>query len=290
VRFIPLVTPLVVLATACQSIGAPADFQDSGSQGMPGQSSSTPDASLPGPVDAGIKPEPFPAPTGSCPVAGKTFAYQGNGTTGPYPMTVFATADNPVYFLSAGRPEIDDSVWIAGNGDWVKGDGDTFQTISTLAATIGEGGGWRQVPNTAIASLFPSDDLYMRIFGKWAADVKQRDGPAGLFFNWGGGTFDGRSFLVGAGGGHNGYAGTELYRIRLTDPPQAVRMFDPVPAEAVARAQCTSSTMTCPLGDNVWPEYGPRAAHTYDSWRWSEVSQTFFWGGSNMAQPNMGKG
>lgn len=87
---------------------------------------------------------------------------------------------------------------------------------------------------------------------------------------WGSAAFDGKSFLLGAVGGHYAYWGNEFYRVRFTDPPAAVRMYDPYPIEVAQKIE----GFVVSADPEVWkswpteistasPVRGPRSVHQY---------------------------
>lgn len=165
----------------------------------------------------------------------------------------------------------DGTVWLEGNGTWVDGDNPgapTFNTLQGLVTAIGTAGGWREIPNTRLFTHLITD-AELNAIDPFLKDVA---GSKALMNTWGGGGFDGKSFLLGAVGGHNAYNGNELYRVRLSDPPAACRMYDPWPLVLNANGL-------------RYPEWGPQSLHTYGGTMWDTKINRFIHSGNAGSLP-----
>lgn len=161
-------------------------------------------------------------------------------------------------------PSPDNTSWLGGNGNWADGASPGNPTYKTLQGAVDSinpiTGGWAALSNTALNPVL----LTRAEAGAIDSRIWQTTGSKSVCMVWGGGGFDGKSFLVGAIGGHGAYAGNEMYRVRVTDPPAAVRMYNPSPLVSDA----TSET-------SFHPEWGPVAIHTYDGTIWDPVISRF---------------
>jgi len=160
----------------------------------------------------------------------------------------------------------DNTVWLGGHGNWADGATPGKPTYSTLRSIVDSinptVGGWAELPNTMLGPvLLPRSVADAIDTGIW-----QNEGSRSCVTVWASAAFDGKSLLVGCCGGHRAYAGNELYRIRLTDPPAAVRMYDPAPLVPGA-------------GDK--PQWGQQAQHHYDAVHWIPQIGKSVWGGVN---------
>jgi hypothetical protein len=152
----------------------------------------------------------------------------------------------------------DNGVWLGGNGNW--GDGanrsnPTYRALQSVVDSINPTtGGWAQLPGTTLNPV-------LLTVGEAAAihrGIWQNEGSKACVTTWASAFWDGKSFMVGCCGGHGAYNGNELYRVRVTDPPAAVRMYNPAPLPGVPGS----------AGDQA-PIWGPAALHHYDSMLWS---------------------
>lgn len=209
----------------------------------------------------------------------------GTGGSGPFRVQVAASAS-------------DGAAWINNYNTQAWEDGDTpggaFTTLAAIAATIPSTGGWAQIPNTACQSVLQ----HQRSPG-WPIGIRD---SAANWTVWGSGAFTGKSWLIGAVGGHSTYNGNEMYRIRLTDPPAAVRLYNTGPASRFGKVKVVNAR----TGERRWftrdewlalgeqpgdmsPDWGPYASHQYDAMRWDPSSKLLFLGGLNNANEHKGE-
>ena len=193
-----------------------------------------------------------------------------------HPASRVARSDNyrgGVKFNVALRP------WIAGNGSWVDGTtpgSPTYSTVTALRDAIisssSGAGGMVQVPNTQITPAVSLTQAQLNAISP--ANVLAVNNGANanaLMGAWGSAGFDGKSFLLGAAGGHFAYWGNEMYRVRFTDPPAVVRMHDPFPIRVVRNDALPNQVSDNPaewatfaqVRDSV-PVKGARASHQYN--------------------------
>ena len=124
----------------------------------------------------------------------------------------------------------DNTAWLGGNGNW--GDGanpgnPTYRTLQSVVDSINPTtGGWAQLPGTTLAPALLTPDEANRIDRR----IWQNEGSKACLTVWASAFWDGKSFIVGFCGGHGAYNGVEAYRVRVTDPPAAIRMYDPPPS------------------------------------------------------------
>ena len=132
--------------------------------------------------------------------------------------------------LQVVAPSPDNTAWLGGNGSW--GDGanpgkPTYGTLQSVVDSINPTtGGWAQLPGTMLQPVLltraRADAIDRRIW--------QNEGSKACLTVWASAFWDGKSFIVGFCGAHRAYNGIEAYRIRVTDPPAAIRMYDPPPS------------------------------------------------------------
>lgn len=171
----------------------------------------------------------------------------------------------------------DGTVWIAGNGQWEDGSNPgspTWTTLQAIIDAIPSTGGWAEVPNTSFTSvLWRSTAVW-----PWAGA-----GGSGANWNvWATSVWTGKAWVKGACGGHASNNETSIYTARLTDPPAAVRMFDP--PELSGGWLSTADPNVHEWGDtdavyeagtaywDLFPPWGPKANHQYDSQYFDEAS------------------
>lgn len=172
------------------------------------------------------------------------------------------TSDGGGAWIS-GDAGADDTVWLGGQGGWDEGD---FSVLDAVVRSIDPAGGWAPLPNTRLADVLLTQARAQEI----SPYIWGTQGSSAIVEVWGGAAFNGRSFLLGSGGGHFSYFGNELYRIRLTGTPQAIRMYDPPPVSYVADPAMFPSTFCA----NPW---GPVGCHHYDQWRWDPSHPNEYW-------------
>lgn len=123
-------------------------------------------------------------------------------------------------------------------------------------------GEWAQIPETSIVgSLIPrsrSEAIDPLLWGV--------EGPRAVITNWTGAAFDGRRLFF-TGGGHNSYAGNEIYEFDLRTLAWR-RVYDPAPILDDPAKWLNPGVPT--------PEWGPPAAHTYDGIIWSPKTKSLF--------------
>jgi len=160
--------------------------------------------------------------------------------------------------------QADGTTWLGGQGNWDNGGDTTLQGIvNGINPTTG---GWAPLPNTRLADVLltqaQAQAISPYIWGNY--------GSTAHVDVWGGAAFNGKSFLLGSGGGHFSYFGNEIYRIRITDPPGAVRMYDPPAPSHLEDPSVYPSTFVA----NPW---GPVGSHRYDQWRWDPAHPNEYW-------------
>lgn len=164
----------------------------------------------------------------------------------------------------------DDSVWLGGNGNWADG---TFNTLQTIVNSINPTtGGWAQLPGTTLARVLLTPDEANRIDRR----IWQNEGSKACLTIWASAFWDGKSFIVGFCGGHGAYNGVEAYRVRVTDPPAAIRMYDPPPL------------LPGPRGGDIESIWGFSARHHYDTLLWvPQINKGVYIGQTAGAKPIM---
>jgi len=111
------------------------------------------------------------------------------------------------------------------------------------AAQIPDTLGWYQIPNTKLRTVCAAENGFPEV---WATE-----GCSGITADWSSGVFDTkRNRLIITGGGHDGYAGNELYALDLNNLTMT-RLTDP----GLPLAYCTEFTAN---GTQ------PASRHTYD--------------------------
>jgi hypothetical protein len=158
------------------------------------------------------------------------------------------------------------AAWLSGNGtNWDDG---SFNTLQGIVNAIGPAGGWGQLPNTALTRVLltkaEADAIDRRIWSITGATSVTRV--------WSSAAWTGKSFLLGACGGHGAYQGNEVYRVAVTDPPRVARLYNPAP---LAGAEIGTGA-----GDRL-TAWGPPSNHHYDGWFWHPVAKRACWAGSN---------
>ncbi len=131
--------------------------------------------------------------------------------------------------------------------------------LSALAAYVPASGEWSQVPNTDFVShpnTLTKAETDAIDTGIW------QNGISCVIDCWNGAAWDAQNHhLFLHGGGHNGYAGNEVYMLDLEDLT-LTRLNDP-------------STLTgATIGLNKETTTGPASAHTYDGMVWSTETGT----------------
>jgi hypothetical protein len=127
-----------------------------------------------------------------------------------------ATGISPPFQVRVVR-SIDGTAWLAGNGtNWDDG---SFNALQKVVNLIGPAGGWSELPDTALTPV---------LLTKAEADAIDRGiwsitGSTSVTRVWSSAAWTGKSFLLGACGGHGAYQGNEVYRIAVTDPPRVAR-------------------------------------------------------------------
>lgn len=164
----------------------------------------------------------------------------------------------------AGAQAGDGTTWLGGQGNWDNGPYTTLQgVVNGINPTTG---GWAPLPNTRLDAVLltqaQAQAISPYIWGNY--------GSKAHIDVWGGAAFNGKSFLLGSGGGHFSYFGNELYRIRITDPPAAIRMYDPPAPSQLSDPANYPNTFAA----NPW---GPVGCHHYDMWRWDPSNPNEYW-------------
>ncbi len=132
--------------------------------------------------------------------------------------------------------------------------------VARFAAAIAPGE-WFEIPETSIEPVLISRAELRRIDPKH--DIWQVQGPRSAINVWTGAAFDGRYWYF-FGGGHNAYAGNELYRFDFATLEWR-RLYDPAPLVSAVRPNGKST---------LRPAWGPSSMHTYDSVVWSPKTGT----------------
>jgi len=174
---------------------------------------------------------------------------------------LFIVAASP---LKGSAQAGDGTVWLGGQGNWDNGGYAALQGIvNGINPTTG---GWAPLPNTRLDAVLLTQAQAHAI----SPYVWGNYGSKAHIDVWGGAAFNGKSFLLGSGGGHFSYFGNELYRIRITDPPAALRMYDPpAPSKLLNPADYPNTFVA-----NPW---GPVGCHQYDMWRWDPANPNEYW-------------
>ncbi len=122
--------------------------------------------------------------------------------------------------------------------------------------------GWHQIPNTTLRSVCPSPSSYPQIQGNSGCDS--------IVEAWSGGAFDStHNRLIMMGGGHNDYAGNEVYAVNLATLTSQ-RLNNP---STGIRDGCTSG--------GTYSDGRPVARHTYNHLDYlPNQNAVFLWGGS----------
>jgi len=186
----------------------------------------------------------------------------------------------------------DGTVWLGGNGNWADGatpGAPTFNTLQNVVDGINPTtGGWSELPGTACDPPGGPSVLQVRK-GQQQWPLGTLEGSNSHWVVWGSASWDGKAFIIGAVGQHNTYNGNDMYRIRVTDPPAAVRMCNSAPmyggtweafrydgVEYIETYQHFFSVAeivahNIQIGGPNWgtptdllPEWGPSALHQYD--------------------------
>lgn len=175
----------------------------------------------------------------------------------------------------------DGTAWINGNGTWEDGTGSTFNALQAIVNSINATtGGWAPLEGTYLGTPYDTK-LQPWLLTNYPANVfvTVGSGSAACVKTWASGFFTGKSFMVGCCGGHNDYNGIEMYRVRITDPPAACRMYDP-----------PSPTINLGGGDwatdwaiNPTTGQGVRAHHHYDGLLWDSTRQKGYFGAMSEA-------
>lgn len=161
--------------------------------------------------------------------------------------------------------QADGTRWLEGQGTgWDRGG---FTTLEGVVRGIdGTTGGWATLPGTRLAPVLLTQAQARAISPYTWGNY----GSTAHIDVWGGAAFNGRSFLLGSGGGHFSYFGNELYRVRVTDAPKAVRLYDPAPVSKVEDPAAYPNTFCA----NEW---GPVGCHHYDQWCWDPSRPSEYW-------------
>jgi hypothetical protein len=128
--------------------------------------------------------------------------------------------------------------------------GQSAGTSATTSASSGGGGipsalGWYDIPNTKIRPLCPP-----------YSDIQENTGCVAVMSAWNGGLFDTkRNRFIIHGGGHNDYAGNEVYAIDLNANP-----IVPVLVHDASHGAAISNLGTCP---HTFSDGNPVSVHSY---------------------------
>lgn len=189
---------------------------------------------------------------------------------------------------------VDGTVWLNGNGTWEDGATPGAPTFNALQAVVNSinatTGGWAQLNSTTAATQGWAGPAFETRLNQTGVLLTQAQAvaiqeafsgagtggrmcpvqaPSAVLEVWSSGFWTGKSFIVGISGGHNTYNGIEMYRVRISDPPAAVRMYDP-PA------------VTIDVGGSDWATdwavdsasaRGVQAFHQYDQMLWNPATQ-----------------
>jgi hypothetical protein len=122
--------------------------------------------------------------------------------------------------------------------------------------------GWYQLPNTTLRSVCPSPTDY--------PDIQAVLGCTAVTAAWSGGALDTkRNYLIMWGGGHNDYAGNEVYALDL-NTLTVKRLNEPTPT---VRDGC--------VNEGTYADGNPVSRHTYNHLAYLPDQDVLFaWGGS----------
>jgi hypothetical protein len=132
-----------------------------------------------------------------------------------------------------------------------------LSALASVVATMTPGV-WKEVPSTQMQTVFQTRTQEDAI----DARIWEETGPNGVLDLWCSSAFDGRRWYFGDCGGHNGYAGNELYAFDLATLTWT-RLYDPSP---ISGAQFVDPV----------PVWGPAAAHQYDGFVYSHKANALF--------------
>ncbi|MBL8027950.1 MAG: T9SS type A sorting domain-containing protein [Fibrobacteres bacterium] len=251
---------------------------------------------------------------------GKYFRYDGTAKQEPWAWGAFRLISlNPAWISNKFNVVVGpEPTWIAGNGNWDYGTNGagSFDTLKKIVAALPDSGGWAEIPNTRIDYVMNSSAfgnslrIWMRNNISKGNALTGNSGADNILNIWGSAAFNGRSFLIGAVGGHYAAWSNQFLKIRFTDPP-AVSMLH-IPFAAGAALNRGEQVATAPYGnpggalawkppyawggwnsaagtwsdpDYFWervsPVWGPGATHQYNSFKYCAANDKYLMGGSN---------
>lgn len=172
-------------------------------------------------------------------------------------------------------------MWDGGQGSAYRGSA-TFTTLQGVVNGIASTGGWAQLPNTTLSTVFPTAAQIDAIAP--VSVLRQPQWPNNVTI-WGSAAFNGFGWFYTTPGGHFAGYTNDTYLVRLADPVAVVRMHMPAPLAAVARRD---TGVIVARGDwaglsvsnvNSYTEWGPRGCHQYSGAIWLPSLQKMVFGG-----------